>query len=268
MPVAHRRPARPLRAQPLVDAGHGLEPMRVVVGDEPCGGIEDGLGGAVVLHQDHLARPRVEPAEAQEVGGGGAAPAIDGLVVVAHHREVGGFPRHEPQHLELGLVRVLELVHEDVAVALAQAAEDGRALAQQHERAMDLVAEVHEPRLGQQALLGLVERRELELLLGLVHLGLAAGRRPRRLGEGAVLRGRDVLVLGPAGEGDEGPEVARGIAEGPEAAQGQLEDPLAQEHDLLGLAQHAEVGMQAGLEAPSRRMRSPKAWKVEMHVSA
>ena len=65
-----------------------LEPVRVVVGDEARGRVQDQLGRAVVLGQHHLARPRVEPAEGEQVRGRRAAPAIDGLVVVAHHRDV------------------------------------------------------------------------------------------------------------------------------------------------------------------------------------
>jgi len=46
------------RAQALVDAGHGLQPVGVVVGDEPAGRVQDDLGRPVVLGQDDLARVR------------------------------------------------------------------------------------------------------------------------------------------------------------------------------------------------------------------
>ena len=43
--------------------------------------------------------------------------------------------------------------------------------------------------------------------------------------------------------------MAGGIAEGTEALERQLEDPLAQEDDLLGLAEHAEVRVEAQVES-------------------
>ena len=63
-----------------------------------------------------------------------------------------------------------------VAVALAEPGEHRGPLAQQRERPVDLVAEVHEPRLAEQPLVSLVEGRQLEVPLGLVPL---LGRRRR-----------------------------------------------------------------------------------------
>ena len=246
--VAHRHAPGPLRAQALVDAREGPQPVRVVVGDETGRGVEDGLGGAMVLHQHHLASARVEVAEGEKVGGRGPAPAVDGLVVVAHHREVGGVSGHEPQQLELGLVGVLELVDEHVTVARAEPGQHRGAAPQEVEGPVDLVAEVHEAGLGQEPLLRLVEGRELELLVGLVLGFVGLRRRPCGFGMGAVLLGRHVFVLGPARVADEGVEVTGRITEGPEATQGKIEDALAEEHDLLGLAQHPEIGMEAEVE--------------------
>ena len=88
--VAHGRAVRPRRAQALVDPEARLQPVRVVVADEPRGRVEDHLRRAVVLGQHHLARPRVVAAEREQVGGGRAAPAVDRLVVVADHGQVAG----------------------------------------------------------------------------------------------------------------------------------------------------------------------------------
>ena len=120
--VAHRRRRRALRrAQPLVDARHDLEPIGVVVGDEARGGVEDRLGRAVVLGEHHLAAAGVELAEREQVRGRRAAPAVDGLVVVADHGDVAALcAGQQPHQLELRVVRVLELVDQDVAVARAQ----------------------------------------------------------------------------------------------------------------------------------------------------
>ncbi len=99
------------------------------------------------------------------------------------------------------MVRVLELVHEDEAEAGAEAREHGRPLAQQREGAVDLVAEVHEPRLAQQPLVRLVEGGELEVRRRLVPLVIGCGDGELPLGPGAVLLRRDVFVLRPADQG-------------------------------------------------------------------
>ena len=168
--VADGRARRPLRPQPLVDAGHGLEPVRVVVGDEAGRGVQDLLRRAVVVGQHHLARAGVETAEGQQVGRGRAAPAIDGLVVVAHHRDVRSVLALQKAHqLQLRVVRVLELVDQDVAVARTQAGQQRGPLPQQRQRPMDLVAKVGDPGLVQEGLIGLVEGGQLQVTRRRVH---------------------------------------------------------------------------------------------------
>ncbi len=61
------------------------------------------------------------------------------------------------------MVRVLELVDQHEAVLPAQPRQQRGPLAQQAERAMDLVAEVHEAGLGQQPLVRLVELGQLDV---------------------------------------------------------------------------------------------------------
>ena len=64
----------------------GLAPR--VVGDDGVGGVEDGLGGAVVLvEHDHLG-VGIVLLELQDVADVGAAPGVDALVGVADHAEV------------------------------------------------------------------------------------------------------------------------------------------------------------------------------------
>ena len=146
------------------------------------------------------------------------------------------------------MVGVLELVDQHETVAGAEPRQKRRPLPQQAERAVDLVAEVDEPGLGQQPLVRLVELSELQVARRLVALGLARRGRELRLGPGPVLRRRDVLVLGPAHERRERGQVAGRIAERPEAPQRQREQTLAQEDDLLRLREHAELRVEAGLE--------------------
>ena len=159
------------------------------------------------------------------------------------------------------MVRVLELVDQDEAEAGAQPREDGRPLAQQGERAVDLVPEVHEPRLAEQPLVRLVEGRELEVRRRLVPLVLARRGGEARLGPVPVLPGRDVLVLRAAHEGREGGQVARGVPERAEAVERQLEEALAEEDHLLRLREHTELRVEPGLER--RLAQDPVAEGVE-----
>ena len=73
------------------------------------------------------------------------------------------------------------------------------------------------------------------------------GHQPR-FGPRLVRRGRDVLVLRAAHQPQERAEVPRRVAERPEAVQRQAPQPLAQEDDLLGPGEHAELGPEADLQ--------------------
>ena len=64
-------------------------------------------------------RPGVALAEALEVAGVGPVPAVDGLVGVAHHAQVGAVAPPGVEQPELERVHVLELVHEQVLEAPA-----------------------------------------------------------------------------------------------------------------------------------------------------
>ncbi len=246
--VAHGGALLALGAQPLVDPRDGLETVGVVEGDEASGGVEDHLGGAVVLGEDDLPAAGVEPTEREQVGGGGAPPAVDGLVVVADHGEVRRLPRQELEHLELGVVGVLELVDQDPAEPLTQPGQGRRAFPQETEGPVDLVAEVHQAGLGQELLVGGVEGGELEVPLRLVALLVRRGPREAALGPGRVVLGRDVLVLGATDQGAKRPQVSGRVAQWPEASQRQVEDPLAEEDDLLRLGEHPELRVEADLE--------------------
>jgi hypothetical protein len=83
------------------------------------GGAQDGAGGAVVLLQlDDFQRGEVDWQFLQVVQGG-AAPAVDRLVVVAHGGETGAFglvaTHQQLQHLVLRGIGVLVLVHQHMA---------------------------------------------------------------------------------------------------------------------------------------------------------
>jgi hypothetical protein len=80
------------------------------VGHHLVGGLEDRRGGAVVLLElDHL-RVGVVLFKVENVADVRAAPAVNGLVVVAHHAEIAPFARDQADQLVLGAVGVLVFV--------------------------------------------------------------------------------------------------------------------------------------------------------------
>ena len=120
-----------------------------VVAHHGVRGVQDVAGRAVVLLKLHHLGVRVVLAEAQDVLDVRAAPAIDGLVVVAHDHEVAVLLRKQVRDRVLHGVRVLVLVHADLAEALLVAVEHLRLLAQELERLYQQVVEVHRVRAGQ-----------------------------------------------------------------------------------------------------------------------
>jgi hypothetical protein len=73
---------------------------------------KDGLRAAVVLLKQAFGAARKMLFEVLHVGQVCAPEAVDGLVIVSHHTEV--VPGQLPDELELGIVRVLELVDQDM----------------------------------------------------------------------------------------------------------------------------------------------------------
>ena len=60
-----------------------------------------------------------------------AAPAVDRLVVIAHHRHVAPLIREQGYQFELQTICVLKLVNHEIAKALAPTLADVRVLVQQ-----------------------------------------------------------------------------------------------------------------------------------------
>ena len=110
--VALDRAARVADGEELL----GLAPD--VVGDDGVGRIEDGLGRAEVLLQHDRRHVGKGALELQDVADVRSAPAVHRLVRVAHHADVAVRLAQELDDLVLGVVRVLELVDEDMAETL------------------------------------------------------------------------------------------------------------------------------------------------------
>ena len=114
-----------------------------VVAHHGVGGAQDMTRRAVVLLQlDGLAVFKVL-LKVQDIGDVGAAPAINGLVIVAYDHEVLVLGGQQVGDLVLDVVGVLILVDANVAEALLVLVEHLGAGVQQLERAHEQVVEVH-----------------------------------------------------------------------------------------------------------------------------
>ena len=168
--------------------------------------------------------------------------------------------------LGLGPVRVLELVDQDVAIALLQLEPGGRRVAQEPQGQAHLVAEVDQAGLAEQGLVTSVGPGKLELAAGRICRGGggralgAPGRRPaggecqplgltdQPIGAGEVGSRADVLVLAPAEVAGQGAQEAGRVAERPVGVELEVEQPLTQEDHDLRPRQDPGVGRQPELE--------------------
>ena len=99
--------------------------------DEGIGAIQHLAGAAVVFLQLDDGRVREEALEIQDIGNLRTAPAVDGLVVIAHHAHIVLRPHQLAQQAHLQGVGVLELVHGDVGETLVPLLVNGGVAAQQ-----------------------------------------------------------------------------------------------------------------------------------------
>ena len=134
-------PKRDRLSGSLVGPKFFLAPLNVVF-DDRVGGLEDRVGGAVVLLKlDHL-HLRKMFLKVEQIGHLGTAPAVDALVVVAHDAKVSMLPGQAVYQLELRVVGVLIFVHHDVAVTLAAFVEGLRALCEQPQDEQNKVVKI------------------------------------------------------------------------------------------------------------------------------
>ena len=269
---------------PLAGPGVGPQLLRLaalVVADHLVGGVEDGLGGAVVLLQQDRRGVGEVLLEVEDVADVGAAEGVDRLVGVTHHHQLAGL---DPLGLGvevlgvvgaqlvdqgvLGVVGVLVLVDEDVAepaaVVLAYVGERLEEVDRRH----DQVVEVEGVGLAQALLVERVggRRRLLEAvarvagrLLRVAQLVLVV-RHPVEQRVGLVALGVEVEVLGdhrhqPLGVGRVVDREVGLVAE--------LVDLLAQDPDAGGVEgadphHRGPAGRPAPRPAPSSR--PPPCW--------
>ena len=112
--------------------------------DHRVGGFQDSAGGAVVLLQADGAGIREIAAEFVDVLDLGAAPAIDGLVIIADDGDGVIVVGQQPQPGVLDAVGILELVHQDVAEATLIVTAQVVVVAEQFEHPQQHFVEVHQ----------------------------------------------------------------------------------------------------------------------------
>ena len=169
----------------LPHGSEGLPNPAAILRDDAVRGVEDHLGGAVVLLQSHEPGAGEVLLELAHVAYVRPAPTVDRLVVVADRGDVA--VRAEPLHEQiLRLVRVLELVHQDELELAPVGLQPVGMLIEQRERMQQQIVEIHRVRgLERGAERGVDVRR---------HLGEPVELRARRELRGGlhpVLRGRD-----------------------------------------------------------------------------
>ena len=182
--------------------------------------------------------------EGGDVASGGGLPTRQGLVLVGERADVAlraraacGPAAELLDDQQPGGRQVLQVVDEHVAVARADARAHVRALAQQPQRAQDEVAGVERALLGQEALVGEVQLRELALA------GSVGLLRPRR----EALR-VDQLLLQPVDASDHaGHERGRARAQ-VVLPQRQVVEALEEHREPVGAAERHDERVQAGLE--------------------
>ena len=145
-----------------------LPRRRCVVADQVVGGVQDVAEAAVVaLQLDDVLHPELA-LEVGHVADLGAAEGIDALVVVAHgqHRGLGAGEHLQPGVLQA--VRVLELVHQDVAETALVVLAQQRVVAHQLIGAQHQLGKVHHAFALALVFIGLVDLHQ-RLGLAVVH---------------------------------------------------------------------------------------------------
>ena len=126
----------PLRPALVDRDGEAVGPVRpqalvlsaMVVFDDPVGTLQDLVGGAVVLLETNHPGAGEILFEFQDVADIRAPPAVDALIVVAHHAQVPMLLRQQAHNVVLGHVGVLILVHQNIAEPIAILLQDVRPL--------------------------------------------------------------------------------------------------------------------------------------------
>ena len=153
------------------------EPLRIALDHARCRA-QYMRRGAVILFEANGLRAGEIPLEPQDIGDLRAAPAIDGLVVVAHAADILALLGEEAQPEILAAIGVLIFVHHDVAEALLIGFQHLPVLAQQRQRVEQQVAEIAGVEGEQPRLIGGVHLlpRAIGVMLRLASVDIGGGQ--------------------------------------------------------------------------------------------
>ena len=204
------------------------------------------------MREHDAPRARKVGLELEDVRNRRAAELVDGLVVVADHREVVERGGKELDDFVLRKIRVLKLVHQDVRKPPAQFAEHARPLAEQLQHVQHQVAEIERVALEQNGLIGLIGVREL------VEPRKFGGRfiiRCRRVEIGALFLGKfkihiriDGAIFCARKMREKRPDVFSRIAKRPEIIEFKAGELLAGEQPGVQFGCELEVAREADLD--------------------
>ena len=125
--------------------------------DDAVGCVEDVGGGTIVLLQSDGLGAGIELFKIENVLNGGAAEAVDALVVVAHHTDVALRPGEQADQTKLRHAGVLILVHQQVAVLVLVELPHVRVVGQQLHGLVDEVVKIERTGLFQLFLVSCVD---------------------------------------------------------------------------------------------------------------
>ena len=224
---------------------------------------DDARAGPVVAHQPHLTGPGVFGGETGQAVGPGAGEAVDGLLGITDHADVGAAIHPQRHQAVLDRGDVLVLVHHEVPVGVPDLLGDGGVFHQQRGRAQEDVVEIHHPGAG------------FVFLVCLHHLGHAFGFHPRDLtaaGEPGVAAGGNVAGLGPADFSDQVPHQVRvGVAEHPVRGPPHQREGVVQQRRELGTVgrgpEVAALAERSGVDGPGRDLAHPEPRQPRLQLA-
>ncbi len=117
-----------------------------VIGDHRVGAVQNILGGAVVLLQANHCGVLIMLLKRQNILNGGAAEAVNGLVIITDHANVLKLVRQQRGEHILGVVGVLVLVHHHIAELVLVQLQHIVILSQQLHGVVDHIVKVHSVR--------------------------------------------------------------------------------------------------------------------------
>ncbi len=214
-----------------------------VVLDDCAGSVEYGLGGAIVSLQEDRHEVGMIISQTADVAIVRPPPGIDRLILVGDAEEVVVATGELAQQRVLGLIGVLELVHQDVPVPLLVLRQHVWAAVERAHRHHQQVVEV-EPTVGlQKDLIALVDPLDDLAVVGASGIGARRDQLVLGAGDGAVHRLGAVLLVVQV-------QVADGLPDQAELVVGIEDGVVAGDTGRIGLT--AQDAGTSGVEGAQR----------------